>query len=284
MQLRVLHSVGYRYTGPVWLAPHQVLMRPRENHHVSVLRFRLLIEPGARLFWTRDHHDNSMALAHFNDRSEALIVRAEFEVELLDVNPFDFLLRMDAVHFPFDYSAAERIALAPYLETPGAATKPLLDWMRSILPERPDDTLELLMQLNRELRDQISYRERLTSGVQLAEETIRQRCGTCRDFALLMVQACRALGFAARFVSGYLFDASVPPGEPAGSLHAWAEVFLPGAGWKGLDPTHAILADAHFVPVAVGRNPDNLAPVVGSFWGEPGIRATMDTIVEVTAV
>lgn len=280
MKLRVVHSITYRYSESVSLAPHQILMRPRENHHVSVLRFRLAIEPAANLFWARDHHENSLATAYFHDRTDRLAIRAESELETLDGNPFDFLLRMDAVRYPFHYLPAEEAALAPCLDAPRGRSHPLLAWMRSIMPQFPDETLELLTQLNRALREQIAHRP-LTPRVQTPEETIRARAGTSRDFAVLMMHACRALGLAARYVSGYRHCAPDERERDGGTLHAWTEVYLPGAGWKGLDPAHALFADHCFIPVAVGSSAENLNPVIGTFWGRAGVSSEMEVKEEV---
>jgi len=141
----------------------------------------------------------------------------------------------------------------------------------------PDDTLALLTQVNRTLRDQIHLSAKLTPLVQTPEETIKARSGTCRDFAHLMMHACRALGFAARYVSGYRSDDSGDSG-----LHAWTDVYLPGAGWKGFDASTSLLSNDHYVAVACAPSPDHLAPVSGTYWGAPGVTSAMETAVEVT--
>jgi len=281
MKLHVIHNITYRYSAHVVLAPQHILMRPRENHHVSVNSFKLTTEPETKLFWSRDHHENSLAVAYYYDRVEKLVVRTDFEVETLERNPFEFVVRLDAARYPFDYMPAESAMLAPYRDSPDGKSRPLLAWMRSALHEFPDDSLELLTQLNQTIREHIDYRTRIEPGVQAPDETIRERSGTCRDFANLMMQACHALGLAARFVSGYLYDPTLDPDVPPGTLHAWAEVYLPGAGWKGFDPTHAILVDEHFIPVAVGRGPANLNPVTGAFWGAKDTRSELETSVEI---
>ncbi len=281
MKLHVSHTVTYRYTSSVTLAPQHILMHPRENHHLSVLRYRLQTRPEMKLYWARNHHENSLAIGHHYDPVETFEVHADFEVETLERNPFDFLLRLDGARYPFTYTPSELALLAPYLERPDGPTRALLAWTRSTLENVPDDTLELLTRLNTVIRERFTYAERTESGVQTPEETIQKRSGTCRDFAVLLVHACQALGIAARFVSGYLYDPSAGPGKPRGSLHAWTEIHLPGAGWKGFDPTHAILADEHFIPVAVGRTPQNLNPVTGAYWGGREATATMEARVEI---
>lgn len=279
MKLRIVHAITYRYSEPVALAPQRVLMRPREHHHASVLGFRLEVSPRAKIFWARDACENSLASVHVHERCSEFTLRASSEVETLDANPFDFLLISEAARHPFHYTPAETTTLAPYLEPPRGRSHPLLSWLRAIMPQFPDDTLALLTQLNRTLRDQVHLREKLTPQVQTPEETIKARAGTCRDFANLMMHACRALGFAARYVSGYRLD------ETAGSgLHAWTEVYLPGAGWKGFDASTSLLSDDHYVAVACAPAPDNLAPVSGSFWGGPGATSAMEAVVSVSRV
>lgn len=277
MKLRIVHSITYRYSEPVALAPQRVLMRPREHHHASVLGFRLEVSPRAKILWARDACENSLASVHVHEQCSELVLRATSEVETLDANPFDFLLVSEAARHPFHYPSAETGALAPYLEPPRGRSHPLLSWLRAIMPQFPDDTLALLTQLNRTLRDQIGLRDELAPLVQSPEETIKARSGSCRDFANLMVHACRALGFAARYVTGYRLDESARSG-----LHAWTEVYLPGAGWKGFDASTSLLSDDHYVAVACAPSPDNLAPVTGSYWGAPGVSSLMETAVAVT--
>ncbi len=278
MRLQVIHHLTYRYSEPVALAPQQILLRPREHHHVRVQRFHLAVEPEARLCWVRDHHDNCVAWAYFRERANELDVRAEIEVETFERNPFDFILRPDAVRHPFHYAPAEAAVLAPFLEETGGRIHPLLAWLRTIVPQLSEDMLELLAQLNRALGEHVGFRARLEPRVQPPEETIRRRSGTCRDLAVLMMHVCRALGIAARYVTGYRRDVAHPAG---GGLHAWTEVFLPGAGWRGFDAAHALAVDDQYVPVAVGGGPENLFPVSGAFWGRTGVDSTMKTIVEV---
>ena len=276
MKLRISHRIHYRYSEPVTLAPQRVLLRPREHHHASVLSFRLDVNPRAKIFWARDANENSLASVHVHERCAEFSVHATSEVETLDANPFDFLLISEAARHPFHYSASDAAALAPFLEPPRGRSHPLLAWLRSIMPQFPDDTLALLTQLNRTLRDQIHVQPKLRPDIQSPEQTIQARSGTCRDIANLMTHACRALGIAARYVSGYRFDERDTFG-----LHAWTEVYLPGAGWKGFDPSTALLSDDHYVSVAAGSGPEQLAPVAGTFWSSPATTSTMETTVEV---
>lgn len=275
MKLRISHRIEYRYSEPVTLAPQRVLLRPREHHHASVLSFRLEVSPRAKIFWARDASENSLASVHVHERCSAFTVHATSEVETLDANPFDFLLVSEAARHPFHYPAADAVALAPFLEPPHGRSHPLLTWLRAVMPQFPDDTLALLTQLNRTLRDQIHVRATVAPGIQTPEQTIQARAGNCRDIANLMTHACRALGIAARLVSGYRFDESQSSG-----LHAWTEVYLPGAGWKGFDASTALLSDDHYVSVAVGPGAEHLNAVSGTFWSPPGTTSTKETRVD----
>ena len=282
MRLQVIHTTTYAYSEEVTLTPQQILMRPRDGHTLSVERFTLDVTPDARVFWTRDHRDNSLAWAYFSEPTDEFTVRADFAVETFDRNPFDFLLRLDAMKAPFAYTEAEAAMLAPFLALSDERRKLLHNWLSDVLPNAPEDTIGRVNAVSSAVREQIQYAERHEQGIQSPDETLARASGTCRDLAVLQMTVCRSLNIAARFVSGYLFDPSVENGQPAGSLHAWVEVFLPGAGWRGFDPTHAIMVDEHFVPVASGRRPENLNPVTGTFFGSKNARASMETQLDIS--
>jgi transglutaminase-like putative cysteine protease len=257
-------------------------MRPRDGHTLSVERFTLDVTPDARVFWTRDHRENNLAWVYFSEATDEFTVRADFAVETFDRNPFDFLLRLDAMKYPFAYTEAESAMLAPFLTLTDERRKLLQNWLSDVLPDAPDDTIGRISAISSAVREQIKYGERLEEGIQSPDETLASGSGTCRDLAVLMMTICRSLNIAARFVSGYLYDPSVEEGQTAGSLHAWTEVFLPGGGWRGFDPTHAIMVDEHFIPVASGRRPENLNPITGTFFGSKKARASMETQLEIS--
>ena len=173
--------------------------------------------------------------------------------------------------YPFSYNPFERKALNAYLEigSPSTASK-VLPWIWKEFPQLPVDTLDLLTQLNHRIRERFQYLPREEEGVQWPDQTLTMGSGSCRDFALLFIEICRQLGFACRFVSGYFYDS--PSGEghvhnvAQGSMHAWTEVYLPGAGWKGLDPTNGILANDNFIPCAVANEPRLTSPIQGSYY------------------
>lgn len=277
MRLLIDHQTRYFYEDEVSLGPHNFLLRPRENAMVSVRHFRLSIEPEAKVNWLRDHNENGLLRAFFRDPTRTLSVRVEMEVETLESNPFDFILDSEAFNYPFTYNAREASALQPYID-PTAARGPAADWVREILPALPEETLTLLLELNSRVKENLRYMTRGDAGIQPIEETLRLRSGSCRDIAFLMMHAVRALGFAARFASGYLYEPGTQEkDQESGSLHAWTEIFLPGAGWKGFDPTNGILCDDHFIPLAVGRQPDNLNPVSGLYYGQRKIPSTFQS-------
>lgn len=284
MKLRVQHDIEYRYSKPVLLSPQQLLFRPREGPMVEVRNFSLRIDPVVQLYWSRDYRDNTLAWAYLDDFQEHLFVYADFEVEMHESNPLAFILRVDAARFPFQYDPTEASLLAPYLAVSPEVAAALLAWSREHLAEPSEDTLDFLARINRTIRDRLRYEPRWEEGVQTPQETLARRCGTCRDFSLLMMYLCRAHGLAARFVSGYLYDASDTAGENAGSVHAWVEIYLPGGGWKGFDPTHGVLTDDHFIPVASGRRPENLNPMTGAFYGAKDARAAMTARVQIAEI
>jgi transglutaminase-like putative cysteine protease len=282
MHLKVLHTTTYTYSEKVSLTPQQILMRPRDGHTLVVRDFRLDVAPAAEVYWTRDHRDNTLAWVYFAEPTNTFTVRAAFDVETLDRNPFAFLLRLDAMQFPFEYTEAETTMLVPFLAVAEDRRERLARWLGDVVPEAPANTADYINAISAAIRTRLDYFEREEEGVQTPEATLECGSGTCRDKALLMMAICRSLGIATRFVSGYLYDPTVEAGRSAGSLHAWVEVFLPGAGWKGYDPTHAAMADEHFIPVAAGRRPENLNPVTGSFFGSKTATATMHTTLEIT--
>jgi len=282
MQLRVSHLTRYDYAQEVGFSPHLLYLRPRESplHRLKSMRFNL--SPQARLITTLDAHDNTLVVAHFWERATALNIRTEFELETLDTNPFDFLLERSAFKFPFAYDDADRFALAPYLAPPFDETQDTLRaWLAEHLPDAPTETVPLLTALNSRLKDSIAYVRREEDGIQPSAQTLSLGSGSCRDSAVLLIEICRTLGLAARFVSGYLYD---PPPDDAvvpAAMHAWVEVYLPGAGWVEFDPTNGIVGGMHLIRVAVTRDPAQAVPLSGSFTGAPEdfLGMTVDVVI-----
>jgi len=268
MLLRISHLTRYYYSQPVLVAPHRLYLRPRHSPRQRIRSFRLDFAPTARVVATLDLHDNALDWAYWLGPTAAINIETEFEIETLDTNPFDFIARADSLQFPFAYDEAERLGLAPWFQPPaGPDAARLQAWLQAQLPSPPTDTLAFIVALNTAVTRTIGYRRRDETGIQSAAETLDLGTGSCRDFAALLIDLCRLSGLAARFVSGYLYEP--PPDDPADALptamHAWAEVYLPGGGWKGLDPTRGILCNDAFVPVAHAIRGEWVSPVQGSY-------------------
>jgi uncharacterized protein (DUF2126 family) len=266
------HRTHYTYDRPVAHAPHVIRLRPAAHCRTRVLSYALRVEPGQHFCnWQQDPFGNYLARLVFPEKMRELLIEVDLVAEMAVFNPFDFFLESSAETFPFSYEPALRHELEPFLETtpPG----PRLTQLLHSIDLRPRRTVDFLVDLNRRLWREIKYLIRLEPGVQTPERTLELASGSCRDSAWLLVQMLRRLGLAARFVSGYLIQLKpdVKPLEgPAGAeedftdLHAWCEVYLPGAGWIGFDPTSGLLAGEGHLPLACTADPANAAPVTGA--------------------
>lgn len=280
IQVALNHKTTYRYDRLVTLLPQVVRLRPAPHCRTPILGYSLRVEPVPHfLNWQQDPYSNYLARLVFPQPVKELKIEVDLVAEMTVINPFDFFIEETAEHFPFSYDATLERELSAYLETepPG----PLLLELVSQLRGRDVRTVDYIVDLNRRLHDKIRYLIRLEPGVQSCEQTLSLCSGSCRDSGWLLVQLLRQLGLAARFVSGYLIQlkADVPALDgPSGpdadftDLHAWAEVYLPGAGWVGLDPTSGLLAGEGHIPLACTADPITAAPVTGSYsWSpEPG--------------
>ncbi|MFA6962503.1 MAG: transglutaminase family protein [Opitutaceae bacterium] len=268
MKLIVSHLTRYEYDQEVSYSPHLLYMRPRDSALLRVNHFHFNISPDAKIIWSRDPLDNLLAWAHFWERSATLSIRTEFEVETLDTNPFDFILKTHAFTAPFEYEPIHKFHLAPYLAPPFDNTQiSLRNWLDEHFVDRPKETIPYLIALNSLVHQSLTYNRRDEIGIQPSLTTLALGTGSCRDYAVLFVELCRTLGFAARFVSGYLYVPEPNPESVASNaMHAWAEVYLPGAGWKGLDPTNGTFCDEHFIPVAHGAIAESVNPIQGSYY------------------
>lgn len=275
MKLKISHLTRYEYDREVSFSPHLIYMRPRESPLLRVNHFQFNISPDTKILWTRDYYDNALAWAHFWERAATLSIRAEIEVETFDTNPFDFILKPSAFTFPFEYEELHTFNLTPYLAPPFDSTQAALrNWLDEHFVDRPKETVPFLVALNTLVHRSLVYNRRDERGIQPSTTTLRLGSGSCRDYAVLFVELCRTLGLAARFVSGYLYDPS-PDSAAAGAMHAWAEVYLPGAGWKGLDPTHGVFCDDAFVPVAHAAVAESVNPIQGSYYAPDAVSAKL---------
>ncbi|MCU1718781.1 DUF2126 domain-containing protein [Pseudomonas sp. 5P_3.1_Bac2] len=268
-----LHHVShYRYDRAVNLGPQVVRLRPAPHCRTRILSYALHVEPGQHFInWQQDPQGNYLARLVFPEKTHELKVEVDLVAELAVFNPFDFFLEPYAEQIPFAYTAAEQLELAPYLRKLPAT--PLLSRYLATIERSPMPSMDFLVALNQRLAADINYLIRLEPGVQSPEQTLEKHSGSCRDSAWLLVQLLRHLGLAARFVSGYLIqltaDVKALDG-PSGTevdftdLHAWCEVYLPGAGWIGLDATSGLLAGEGHLPLACSPEPTSAAPISGA--------------------
>jgi transglutaminase-like putative cysteine protease len=262
------------------LGAHSLRLRPREDHELRIESFTLRCSPEATLLWHRDVEGNSVGIATFSQPTQQLFIESEVILQQHNEAPLDFMVADYALHYPFVYQAEDRFLLSPYMLLPEEETRTLLNnWIFNVYKSNEAiQTYTLLQKLTSVIYTTLAYKVREEPGVQSAKETLSLGSGSCRDFALLFMEAVKCLGFASRFVSGYLY-APLMSAE-VGSTHAWAEVYLPGAGWKGFDPTIGDIVGQDHIPVAVAMNPEAVAPISGSFAGVA--ESTLDVGVWVT--
>lgn len=270
VDLRIHHRTTYRYRKPVNLGPHRLMLRPRESRDLRLLASDVSVSPDATVTWAYDVAGNAVATALFGAPTERLVVESVSRVELSAAAYPVFAIAASAIAFPFRYTDDEwtdlgSLTVLQYPEgTPSVRT-----WAQRFVASYPTDTLSLLKDLNTGVGSAIAYQVREDEGTQAPSETLALGMGSCRDLATLLVEAVRSLGFGSRVVSGYLHDPSRTSlgSADAGSTHAWAEVFLPGAGWITFDPTNGKVGGANLIPVAVARDIRQAMPLVGSFVG-----------------
>ena len=269
-RIAIHHQTQYRYDRSVRLSPQLLRLRPAPHTRQPVESYSLTVAPAEHtLYWQQDPFGNFLARVLFAEPTDFLTIDVRLTCELVPINPFEFLLEEYASRFPFSYTDELARDLAPFQELTEQGAR-LQQWLAAARSLTERDTVSFLVALNQELSRRIEYTTRLEPGVQPAEETLELARGSCRDSAWLLVQTLRQLGLAARFVSGYLVELAEAPGTAgerpadAAELHAWAEVFLPGAGWVGLDATSGLLAAEYHIPLAGTRTPLAAAPVSGT--------------------
>ena len=278
---RITHRTKYTYSGLVQLGSHALRLRPREGHDLRIESSSLTIQPHAFLRWHRDVEGNSVAIADFKTQSDQLLIESILLIEQYDEQPLDFLVEDYAVNYPFAYDLEDCVVLQPYLlANTDQFDSSLAQWLTTVLCRgEPIESYTLLQRINRAIHAMVSYQRREQPGVQTPAQTLCKQTGSCRDMAFLFMEVTKQLGFASRFVSGYSYT-TIASQDP-GSTHAWAEVFLPGAGWKGFDPTRGDIVGENYIPVAVGRLPHLVPPISGSFHGKAVLQAmTVSVIVE----
>ena len=281
--LTVRHVTTYRYSEPVRFGEHRMMFRPRESHDLRLVSTKLDIRPlPSDLRWLHDAFDNSVAIATFDDAASELRFDSIVTLEHIETALPDYALEIGARTFPFQYSDDERPDLASAL-TRQYPSDDLGPWTSRFVTSGSTHTMSLLHSMARGIKEEFAYQRRSEKGVQSPGETLRLRSGSCRDFAVLMMEAVRSLGLAARFVSGYIV---VPEANPAataggGSTHGWMQAYLPGAGWVDFDPTNSIVGNRNLIRVAVAWDQRHALPLWGTFIGPASSFRGMDVHVSV---
>ena len=280
----VHHTTTYRYRNPVRPGRHQMLFRPRDSFDQRLLDSRLAVTPDpVEVRWIHDVFGNCVTLIDFVERTRFLKFESVIRLEHTPENAPDFRIEDYARSHPFTYAEDELPDLATYMRRHhlGSGVDHWLGKFVTAGANRP--TGQLLMTLNEAIAEGFSYKRRGSPGTQTPDETIAKQQGTCRDFALLMMEAARSLGFAARFVTGYVYvpERDGPQRLGGGSTHAWCQIYVPGSGWVEFDPTNGIVGNRDLIRVGVARTPHQAIPLSGSYWGEADEELGMEVTVNV---
>lgn len=288
--LKVLHRTLYRYANPVKFGDHRMMMRPRDSHDLRLLETGLTLSPPATVRWMHDVFENSVAVASFSKSGSELLVESWFRFQHYPLPAEEVMLEDYARVYPFSYDADDIPDLGRTAERHYPDPEHKIDqWARGFVDANTEhDTMAILIAMTNAIKEQFQYNPRDEMGTQEPLVTLDSGTGTCRDYALFLMEAARSLGFAARFVSGYLYD-DQRVGEESngvvggGATHAWAQIYLPGAGWVAFDPTNALVGGKDLIRVAVTRDPKQAIPLSGSFTGKTGDFLGMTVEVEITA-
>jgi len=277
---KILHRTYYNFSAEVRLLQHALRLRPREGHELRIESSTLTISPNASIRWQRDMQDNSIAIASFESPVRQLSIESETIILQFNENALDFMVADYALDFPFQYAADELVDLLPYITMAIPESRSMLTELVGKVWQAGEgiQTTVLLQRLIVHINQSLSYAIREEPGIQTPMETLAKQSGSCRDFAYLFMEIMRSIGLASRFVSGYLN--AITSSTDYGATHAWAEVYLPGVGWKGFDPTSGLIVGPNHIAVAVARLPDSVPPVSGAYIGSA--QATLNVGVWVT--
>jgi transglutaminase-like putative cysteine protease len=285
--LRIHHKTTFRFRQPVSLWPHRLMLRPRESRDLRLVSSNVTVAPVAAVTWAYDVYGNAIATASFQTMSDHLVIDSVAELQLHAAAWPVFDIAASAISYPFRYSDDEWTDLGTLAAQQYAdPAERLRTWARAFVRGNRTDTLALLKDLSIGVSEQINYQSREDEGTQTPIQTLDRGWGSCRDFAVLFAEAARALGFGARVVSGYLHNPNQDSvgSSGSGSTHAWAEVYIPGAGWITFDPTNRSVGGFNLIPVAVGRDIRLVMPVAGSFVGMTDAFQDMSVEVQVSKI
>jgi YD repeat-containing protein len=277
----ILHETRYSYERPVRFAPHRLLIRPRDSHAIRVTEAFLAFSPSGATRWSYDALGNSVCWLTIDGESDRLDIVSELVIERFPAPLSPLKVDDPQTITPIVYDSADRPVLAPFIEPISEDPEGrLARWIRDLVARPDEPALDFLLRMNSAIHDRFAYYARYDEGCQEPAHTVAVESGACRDFAWLMVEALRRLGFAARFVTGYLYSPELSQMRGAGATHAWCEVFLPDLGWLEFDPTNGLAESADLIPVAMTRTPAEAAPVKGVIYGDGGF-ARLDVRVDV---
>ncbi len=278
MKLGLRYEAVYRYDEPVSFSPHDVRLFPRADRYSHIRRFCVKVNGNAAVRFSRDVFDNVVASCFFPERLPELRFDVEIDLNLEEKDAFDFILKGDAVEMPFAYDPDLGRILAPFVQRQTSEVLAVPGWTPP--SQERKGTVNSLVSLVHALHENIGYQRREEGAALSPAETLRRGRGACRDVAVLLAEVLRAEGLAARLVSGYLRENEAESRRAEGSLHAWTEVFLPGAGWVGMDATNGVFCNHNFIAAAVGLLPADITPIAGSFFHERKLGATMTSRLE----
>ena len=278
MIVHINYQAQYIYSEAVSFSPHLFRLFPKCDRYVSLRSLAFQTNLDASVNYRRDLFDNEIASCFYPGQSALLAAGLQIELEIQRRNAFDFLLASHALDMPFTYLEREARVLAPYLHSDDSVP-PLPFWSP---PAGPQPTIPTLLKLNEALNRHIAYERRDEGVAYLPDETLRLGRGACRDFAVLLAAIARSLGIAARLASGYLCEFGDAEKKAEGALHAWTELYLPGAGWVGFDPTNGTLCDDHHLTAAVGLTPEDISPVVGNYFHPTSVTSQMTASLQIS--
>ena len=271
-RLLIRHETRYDYENPVIFGQHRLLVRPRDSHSVRIIEAKLTFSQQGKTRWQYDALGNCVCYWTPGSPASTLSIVSELVIERFPAQLSPLEMHNPHTVTPVVYSREDRRVLTAFIEPATEEDGVLLPWLRQRMGSPDEAALDFLLRLTQSIFRELHYQERDAEGVQLPSETLHKGGGSCRDYAWLMVETLRRMGFAARFVTGYLHSPQNSGVRGAGATHAWCEVFLPDIGWMEFDPTNGLAESSALIPVAATRTPEQAAPVSGAFTGDPGFR------------